>query len=91
MTAAVGAAPLGSSDVMGSLSELVTGVVTSGSGPALLTGSNDAAATIALYPVADPTGYGLVSREAGPSAAGAAPAASGGAASCGFSAAVFSG
>ncbi|MFC8380666.1 hypothetical protein [Nocardia sp. NPDC057272] len=34
---------VGSSEVMGSLSELVTGVVTTGSGPALLTGSNEAA------------------------------------------------
>ncbi|MFD3702612.1 hypothetical protein ACFWUP_05650 [Nocardia sp. NPDC058658] len=32
-------------DGSGSLSQLVTGLVTTGSGPALLTGSNDAAAT----------------------------------------------
>jgi mannose-1-phosphate guanylyltransferase len=36
-------------------------------------------ATIALYPVPDPTGYGLVNREGGPPAAGAPPAQPGGA------------
>ena len=35
---------------------------------------NDARATLALYPVDDPTGYGLVRREGGPVEPGAAPA-----------------
>ncbi|MGW5922911.1 hypothetical protein ACWFPY_28310 [Nocardia fluminea] len=56
-----GAAPLGSSDVMGSLSELVTGVVTTGSGPALLTGSNEAATTTGSSDLAGALVCGLIS------------------------------
>ncbi|MFF5034296.1 hypothetical protein [Nocardia salmonicida] len=52
---------VGSSEVMGSLSELVTGVVTTGSGPALLTGSNEAATATGSSELAGALICGLLS------------------------------
>ncbi|MFG1771213.1 hypothetical protein ACGFIX_16690 [Nocardia salmonicida] len=52
---------VGSSEVMGSLSELVTGVVTTGSGPALLTGSNETAAATGSSDLAGALICGLLS------------------------------
>lgn len=58
---AAGPEAVGSSEVMGSLSELVTGVVTTGSGPALLTGSNEAATATSSSELAGALICGLLS------------------------------